>query len=92
MMDIEEKLYLNRYIVDHESHLKIRDPKICSEDCMDKPCTYTCPAQVYSWEDNRIRVAYEGCVECGTCRYSCPPDNIQWSYPRGGYGVMWKFG
>ena len=92
MKSIEDKLYLNRFITDNESHLKIRDPKVCLKECKDKPCTFTCPAQVYSWEEDRILVAYEACIECGTCRYSCPPGNIQWNYPRGGFGVQWKFG
>lgn len=56
--------------------------------------TYICPAKVYSWseEENLILTAYEGCVECGTCRYACPPHVIDWRNPRGGFGIQYKFG
>jgi len=90
-MKIEEKLYLVRYNTDHEVHLKIIDQKVCA-DCEDKPCTFMCPALVYRWSGDMITVSYEGCLECGTCRFCCPPENIEWRYPRGGYGVAYKYG
>jgi len=90
-MKIEEKLFLVRYNTDKESHLKIIDPKVCN-DCEDKPCTFMCPAKVYRWNGEMITVSYEGCLECGTCRFCCPPENIEWKYPRGGFGVSYKFG
>ena len=93
-MNLMDKLYLNRFVPDNESHLKIKDPKICKEKCDAKYCTYICPAGVYSWdkESERIMIAYEGCVECGTCKYGCLFSNIEWRYPRGGFGVSYKFG
>ena len=90
-MTIEDRLYLIRYKADKESHLVIKDPQVCL-DCVTKPCTTFCPAHVYEWEDNRITVSYEGCVECGACRIGCPPGNISWRYPRGGFGVSYKYG
>ena len=32
------------------------------------------------------------CIECGTCRILCPYYNVSWKYPRGGFGVAYKFG
>ncbi|MBU1208420.1 MAG: hypothetical protein KKH04_16085 [Proteobacteria bacterium] len=32
---------------------------------------------------NLISVAYEGCLECGSCRIGCPHLNIEWRFPRG---------
>jgi len=94
MKDLEDKLFLNRYQADKESHLKIRDPQVCLVDCQDKWCTFICPAKVYEWnkEEQAIVTAYEGCLECGTCRYGCLFGNILWTNPRGGFGVMYKFG
>jgi ferredoxin-like protein FixX len=35
----------------------------------------------------------DGCVECGTCRIIAEATgDIEWNYPRGGYGVSFKFG
>ena len=87
-----DKLYLLKYEIDEQNpHLKIRDQAKCAE-CEDKPCIYRCPAEVYSWEGGQIRVAYENCLECGVCKIVCPFDNIDWSYPRGGFGVFYKYG
>ncbi|MHB8172820.1 MAG: ferredoxin family protein [Thermincolia bacterium] len=93
-MKIDDKLFLNRFLPDSESHLKIISRGECLHDCMEKPCTIFCPSRVYSWDEEakEIAVAYEGCVECGTCRYGCPFDNIDWRNPRGGFGIMYKYG
>lgn len=89
-VNIDDKLYLNRWKPDHESHLAIIDPAVCAEKCAGKDCTVFCPARVYEWRDGRIAIGYEGCLECGACRIACPHGNIQWRYPRGGYGVQFK--
>lgn len=93
-MKLEDKLYLNRFKPDSKSHLVIKNPEVCLEECKEKWCTYFCPAGVYEWdeEERRILVGYEGCVECGTCRVGCPYRNIDWRYPRGGFGVTYKHG
>ncbi len=90
---IEERLYSIRYKVADESHLHIKENDVCLH-CALKPCTSFCPADVYEWTDSEkiIRVAYENCVECGTCRIGCPEDNIRWEYPTGGCGISYRFG
>ena len=41
----------------------------------------------------QVEITADGCVECGTCRVIAEPSgDIEWSYPRGGYGVLFKFG
>lgn len=93
-MKLDDKLYLIRFNTDKRSHIKILDQDVCAKECEDRACTRICPAHVYHWEEEeqRISVGYEGCVECGTCRVGCSRDNIQWDYPRGGFGVSWKNG
>ncbi len=93
-MKLDDKLYLIRYNTDKESHITIAEDDVCRKECKHKPCTFICPARVYKWdeEENRIKVYYEGCVECGACRIGCPYSNIKWGYPRGGYGVAYKNG
>jgi len=40
-----------------------------------------------------VILSTDGCLECGTCRLLCSEHhNVEWSYPRGGYGVLYKFG
>lgn len=89
-IDINDKLYLNRWKPDLQSHLVIKDNKVCEDNCPGKDCTIFCPAMVYEWKDGRIAVGHEGCLECGACRIGCPNGNIQWDYPRGGYGVQYR--
>lgn len=75
------------------SHLKVKDTQACRR-CIRKPCIARCCAEVYRWreEDEVLEVAYENCLECGVCKIVCPYDNIDWSYPRGGFGVVYKYG
>lgn len=93
-MKLEDKLFLVRFQPDKQPHLHIINGDICLKECKDKPCTFFCPAKVYEWHEaeKRIQTAYEGCLECGTCWIGCPHDNIDWFHPRGGFGVMYKFG
>lgn len=91
-MGIEDKLGLVTFKSDTQSHIHIVSPKPCLEECKDKPCTTACPADVYRWEDNKIVVSYENCIECGGCRMICPFDNITCHWPRGGFGVKYRFG
>jgi ferredoxin like protein len=34
----------------------------------------------------------DGCLECGTCRYVCGNEVLDWHYPEGGTGVQFRFG
>ena len=88
-VSIDDKLFLNTYNADTESHLIIKDQSVC-KSCTDKICTKICPARVYENKDDRIVVGFEGCLECGACRIACPHDNIDWNYPRGGFGIQFR--
>ncbi len=92
-VNIDDKTFTLKYYVDEEkSHLKIRRPELCRR-CLHKPCLNFCPAGVYRIDPKgEISVGYQACVECGSCRVACPFSNIEWDYPRGGYGVAYKFG
>lgn len=88
-INIDDKLFLNRYKVDDVSHLVIKDQAVCAK-CKDKPCLNICPASVYELRDGYIAVGYEGCLECGACRIGCCFDNLEWRFPRGGYGIQYR--
>lgn len=79
---------------DGVSHIFIRNLRLCSEQCEKKPCTYYCPTRVFCWDDDamKIQITYSRCVECGACPYGCPHGNIDWRFPAGGYGVLYRYG
>ena len=89
-MAIEDKLTTTRFNVDTEPHIKI-NTEIC-EICPEQACLYVCPAQNYILNDNKIVFSWQGCLECGGCRIACTRDAIDWSYPRGGFGVCLRYG
>jgi ferredoxin like protein len=91
-MGIEDKLFLDRFKVDEEPHIRIVEGDACMNRCKEQPCLYFCPANVYKLEKDHISVAYEGCLECGSCRIACPHLNIEWRFPTGGCGIGHKFG
>jgi ferredoxin like protein len=91
---IEKKLSLNVYNVDRtRAHIRIIDRDVCLQ-CTRQQCINCCPANCYApQEDGRVLFSYEGCVECGTCRIVCHVyDNIEWTYPRGGFGIQYRHG
>ncbi len=89
---IDDKLFTVKYNCDKETHLKPNqeDCKVCK----DRPCTYCCPANVYSWDEDQQKnlVGFENCLECGACRVVCPARTLDWKYPKAGFGVTFKYG
>ena len=90
MITIEEKLNFVRHNVDTESHICI-NKNICKE-CEHRVCTRACPAECFKYDGDEIEFSYEGCLECGTCRIACDMRAIDWNYPKGGFGVCFRFG
>lgn len=93
LVRVEDKLYQNRYLVDvGRPHIKVTPH--------DKPSaallslTKVCPAGCYALTDSgQVEITPDGCMECGTCRVIAgPTGEIEWNYPRGGFGVLFKFG
>jgi ferredoxin like protein len=76
---------------DGSSHIKIKNEKICQKKCDAKCCTYYCPSGVFIARGNTIDIDYTRCIECGACPYGCPNQNIAWEFPRGGFGVVYKY-
>jgi ferredoxin like protein len=90
---IDDMLMSLKYYVDeHESHLCIISSEVCKQ-CTDKGCLYFCPVGVYREEaSGAVQISYQSCIECGSCRVMCPHNNVIWKYPRGGFGIAYKFG
>lgn len=90
---VEDKLFQNRYLVDPgRPHIKVRPHERPSKALL--ALTHTCPAGCYNLNDKgQIEVTVDGCIECGTCRIvTAKTGEIEWNYPRGGFGVLFKFG
>ncbi|MHC1727667.1 MAG: ferredoxin family protein [Syntrophobacteraceae bacterium] len=92
-MSIEQLLGLNKFQVDDEqAHIKV-NKEVC-RTCPGKPCTLACPAGLYVLKEGEISFDYAGCLECGTCRVVCPNSEkaLEWAYPRGGFGIQFRYG
>jgi ferredoxin like protein len=89
-MTLENKLALVKTKKDTISHIEL-DESICAR-CLDKSCLTICPAKTYEEINGRIHIAYENCLECGSCRVACPSGGIKWQNPRGRFGVTFLNG
>lgn len=91
-MDPDSKLALDAFKNDEEPHISIRQ-EIC-KGCVQKYCLYICPGGLYSIneETGELLNEYTGCLECSSCRVSCPYGALEWNYPRGGFGVQYRYG
>lgn len=90
---VEDKLYQNRYLVDSgRPHIKVLPHETPSANLL--ALTHVCPAKCYELNDKgQVEITADGCMECGTCRILCETTGeIEWNYPRGGFGVLFKFG
>ena len=90
---LEDRLYTVKYEDPGESHLDVKDANICENVCTVDGCVDVCPANVWRRDDGGVpTIAYENCLECSSCRYACPEDNVVWTYPERGSGVTYKKG
>lgn len=89
----EDRLYTVKYTDHEDSHLGVKVPGICVEKCQQAACQTVCPADVWEKEDGAPpTIAFENCLECGSCRFACPENNVHWEYPENGTGVTYRFG
>jgi ferredoxin like protein len=89
-MNVEDLPQLTQFCADDRTHIVI-DQNKCRE-CDSRECVQACPAGCYAFneETRLLSVVYESCLECGTCRIICDKGALNWSYPRGGYGVLFR--
>ncbi len=90
MINIENLAQMTRFNRDKQAHI-ILNKDLC-RTCSHHACVQACPAKCYTLntEANRLDVAYENCLECGTCYVICDKKAIDWTYPRGGFGVHYR--
>ncbi len=81
---------LTSYQIDCQPHIVV-NRETC-KSCSHRACTHVCPAGCYQWHaiNLKIDLAYEACLECGSCLVVCDKGAVKWNYPRGGYGVSFR--
>ncbi len=89
-IDIETKLGKLRYKFDKAPHIQVNFD-LC-KNCSTKPCILGCPAQCFKFNNGKFNFQFEDCIECGTCKILCSKNAIEWNYPRGSFGVAFRFG
>lgn len=93
-LSLDARLGLDKYEIDEaHSHIEV-DQERCRL-CRLKPCLTVCPAAVYVLVENEVVARYENCLECGTCQVACDTGGeggITWSPPRGGFGILFRYG
>ena len=59
-----------------------------------RPAPTSARPSCYKAEGNgAVTLITDGCLECGSCRVICTEHtNVAWEYPRGGHGILFKFG
>ncbi len=93
-LSTSERLGADAFDTDTSPHLTLSDPALC-RTCPDKPCIAVCPAEVYHWESDRLRISYESCLETGACRIACQSlgrGALVWAFPPAGKGVQYRLG
>jgi len=90
-LSIEERLGIDKFAVDDGMPHIVIDKEICAKSALEA-CVRACPAGCYVKDGAEIRFDYAGCLECGTCRVLCQSKGLKWEYPRGTFGVEFRYG
>lgn len=90
MINIENLNQMTGFQADEKSHITVNSD-IC-KTCEHHACVKACPANCYTFKEETklLSVVYETCLECGTCYVICDKGAVDWTYPRGGYGVNYR--
>ena len=91
-VNVDVKLGINKFNVDEENpHIIVKSQPDMQTLLL---LTKACPAGLYKKQDDgSVRFDYAGCLECGTCRI-LGLDSVldKWEYPRGTFGVVYRYG
>jgi ferredoxin like protein len=90
-LNVDDLLARVRYNVDSgRPHIVLND--ISCRECAHRSCLYVCPVKAYQWQEDRVVLSWERCMECGACLHVCDREALSWEYPRGGFGVCFRLG
>ncbi len=87
---VNDRLSTLHFEVDARPHIEV-DAARCSESGA-HPCLAFCPSGCFTAdEQGRVSYYYVGCLECGSCLIVCDRDAVRWNYPRGGFGISYRY-
>ena len=89
-LSVEQRLNLNSFTSDKESHITINH-KLCKEQDA-KVLLRICPAACFTMKSGELVFSRLGCLECGACRAATSPGAIEWNFPKGGFGIQYRYG
>ena len=89
-LTIEQRLNLNSFATDKESHITI-NRKLCGEKDA-QILLRVCPAACFTMKSGELLFSRLGCLECGACRAATSPGAIEWNFPKGGFGIQYRYG
>ena len=89
-LNVERRLGLNSFDTDEESHIEVNRER-CNESDK-KLLLRICPAGCFTVSSGELVFSRLGCLECGACRAAASPGAIEWSFPRGGAGIRYRYG
>jgi len=73
-----------------KEHIKVDPEKCIGMAC--QLCYITCPTGSFEMENGKaVWKGIQVCGESGVCRYVCPVEAIDWSYPESGTGIVLKY-
>lgn len=84
----EERMATAEFRIHERAHITVNGDSC--RGCTTRECVVACPANLFvPTSDGGILFNYENCFECGTCYMVCNRDGaITWTYPDGGYGIV----
>lgn len=90
---VPDRLAANSYVTDEEQpHIHVDQELARRTGCGDRLIA-VCPAKVYTREaDGTVGVEHAACLECGACLAVADPGVLEWTYPRGGFGIAFREG
>ena len=93
MMSIDEKLGIDKFVVDEENAHIVIEKKHPDESEKQK-LIKICPAGLYKRDkDGNLTFDYIGCLECGACRVVALGSVVkEWNFPMGAMGVEYRQG
>jgi len=91
-VSFDDRMSTVEFRISERAHIVV-DSDVC-RSCTTRDCVTACPANLFApTSDGGILFNYEQCFECGTCYMVCNSEGaISWTYPDGGYGVVFRHG
>lgn len=91
-VNVDVKLGVNKFYVDEgHPHIELVENQDINEF---RKLVNACPAGLYKIQDDgSLKFDSAGCLECGTCKMLCGETIIKkWEYPRGTFGIEYRYG